>query len=192
MQAHLLLAAYNAWQPGVFALSGWDLVGALPLEAKEVKSLIADGDTRWIERGAYDLLQRSESTQSSSGMPKTRCLYGPLEEQLDDPESFASRLAQILKLRKRHRIATGELLDVPEVSTKSLLTMVNRLANGHVQITVLNFSEQPVVGRVQSSHIPPGRVFDLATRRKVANVDDLGGFSVSLGGFKGLLLVVRD
>ena len=25
-QAHLLLAMFNAWQPGVFALSGWDLV----------------------------------------------------------------------------------------------------------------------------------------------------------------------
>ena len=30
-RAHLLLAMYNALQPGVFALSGWDLVGALPL-----------------------------------------------------------------------------------------------------------------------------------------------------------------
>ena len=26
-RAHLLLALYNAMQPGVFALSGWDLVG---------------------------------------------------------------------------------------------------------------------------------------------------------------------
>ncbi|WP_433862087.1 maltose alpha-D-glucosyltransferase [Streptomyces sp. L7] len=31
--AHLLLAAFNAWQPGVFALSGWDLLGALTLPA---------------------------------------------------------------------------------------------------------------------------------------------------------------
>ncbi|MDO5697132.1 MAG: maltose alpha-D-glucosyltransferase [Dermatophilus congolensis] len=192
IQAHLLLAAYNAWQPGVFALSGWDLVGALPLDPKDVKSLIADGDTRWIERGAYDLLQPSESAHSSSGMPKARSLYGPLEEQLQDPESFASRLSKVLKLRKRHRIATGELLDVPEVSDKSLLIMVNRLVNGQVQITVLNFSEQPVTGRVQSAHIPEGRVFDLSTRRKVANVDALNGFNVTLGGFKGMLLVVRD
>ena len=32
--AHLLLAMFNALQPGVFALSGWDLVGALTLDAK--------------------------------------------------------------------------------------------------------------------------------------------------------------
>ncbi len=30
-QVHLLLVMFNAMQPGVFALSGWDLVGALPL-----------------------------------------------------------------------------------------------------------------------------------------------------------------
>src|SRR4029079_9992823 len=30
-QAHLLLAAANAFQPGIFSLSSWDLVGALPI-----------------------------------------------------------------------------------------------------------------------------------------------------------------
>ena len=53
-KVHLLLAMYNAMQPGVFALSGWDLVGALPLPAEEVAHLMLDGDTRWIHRGAYD------------------------------------------------------------------------------------------------------------------------------------------
>jgi hypothetical protein len=31
---HLLLAMFNALQPGVFALSGWDLVGALTLDRR--------------------------------------------------------------------------------------------------------------------------------------------------------------
>src|SRR6185295_3988629 len=50
---HLLLAFYNAFQPGVFALSGWDLVGALTLPSAAVRDRLADGDTRWINRGAY-------------------------------------------------------------------------------------------------------------------------------------------
>ena len=33
-RAHLLVAMYNAMQPGVFALSGWDLVGALTLPGR--------------------------------------------------------------------------------------------------------------------------------------------------------------
>ena len=31
---------FNALQPGVFALSGWDLVGALTLERKQVAALL--------------------------------------------------------------------------------------------------------------------------------------------------------
>src|SRR5215467_4988362 len=65
-RAHLLLALFNAMQPGVFALSGWDLVGALTLPADSVSSLIADGDTRWINRGSYDLLGANPSAARSS------------------------------------------------------------------------------------------------------------------------------
>ena len=55
-QAHLLLAMYNALQPGVFALSGWDLCGMLTLPPDEVSALLEQGDTRWIHRGAHDLM----------------------------------------------------------------------------------------------------------------------------------------
>ncbi len=55
-QGHLLLAFANAMQPGVFSLSAWDLVGALPLPRASVEKRLADGDCRWINRGAVDLL----------------------------------------------------------------------------------------------------------------------------------------
>ena len=54
-QVHLLLAMFNALQPGVFALSGWDLAGMLTVDAAKVADLIAEGDTRWLNRGAHDL-----------------------------------------------------------------------------------------------------------------------------------------
>lgn len=193
MQAHLLLCMYNAWQPGVFALSGWDLVGALPVPREQVKQLVSTGDTRWLERGAYDLLgSNPEAESSSSGMPRARCLYGSLPEQLGNQNSFASRLAQILKLRKRNGIASAALVDVPEVAHKSLLVLVNKLEIGATQVTVLNFGAEKIQGRVQSHKIPAGRVFDLSTRRKVDNVDDLGGFHVSLPPFGGMALIVRE
>ncbi|MBN9104825.1 MAG: maltose alpha-D-glucosyltransferase [Propionibacteriaceae bacterium] len=192
MNAHLLLCMYNAWQPGVFALSGWDLVGALPLERSKVADLIGTGDTRWIERGAYDLMGAApEAKRSSSGMPVARTLYGSLPEQLESPHSFASRLGEILKLRKRTGIATGTLLDVPDVPWPSMLVMVNRLETDQVQITALNFGPDKITGRVQSEHIPSGRVTDLAIRRKVDDVDALGGFTVELPGFGGLAMMVR-
>lgn len=191
--AHLLLCMYNAWQPGVFALSGWDLVGALPLDRSKVRHLIATGDTRWIERGAYDLMGSSpDAKRSASGMPVATALYGSLPDQLSRENSFASRLAEILRLRKRAGIATGTLLDVPDVPFRSMLVLVNRLESGVVQITALNFGPEKITGRVQSEYLPAGRVTDLATRRKVDDVDALGGFTVELPAFGGLAMVVKE
>ena len=190
-QAHLLLCMFNAWQPGVFALSGWDLVGALPLDRSAVADLISTGDTRWIERGAYDLLGSApEATASASGMPLAPALYGSLPDQLADPTSFASRLAGLLRVRAQHGIATGTLLDVPEVPAAGLLVMVNRLESGTVQVTALNFGPAEVSGRVDSAHLPAGSLVDLTTGDTLGSVDSLGGFTVTLPGFGGLALVV--
>src|SRR5206468_4523281 len=93
---HLLLAFYNAFQPGVFALSGWDLVGALTLPAAAVQDRLADGDTRWVNRGAYDLLgSNPDAMRSAAGLPRAVALYGPLPQQLKKPDSFASQLAHL-------------------------------------------------------------------------------------------------
>jgi len=142
-RGHLLLAMYNAWQPGVFALSGWDLVGALPLDRKQVADLIRDGDTRWIHRSAYDLMDyQPDARQSSSKMPKGTALYGALPDQLADDSSFISGLSDILAVRAKYGIAKATQLDVPAVSNKAMLVMVHRLEKGD-QITVLNFSGSP-------------------------------------------------
>jgi hypothetical protein len=108
---HLLLAMFNALQPGVFALSGSDLTGILTLDTAPVSDLIADGDTRWINRGAHDLIGAgSDATRSEGGMPAGRALYGPLPAQLEDPSSFASRLSRVIAVPRRHGIATRRAL----------------------------------------------------------------------------------
>ena len=127
-RAHLLLALFNAMQPGVFALSGWDLVGALTLPAESVKDLIAEGDTRWVNRGAYDLLGKHPSvTTSSSELPRAQALYGPLPEQLARPDSFASELGRMLRVRAKYRIHESEQVELPSVRARGLVVMVHRL-----------------------------------------------------------------
>ena len=112
---HLLLAFYNAFQPGVFALSGWDLVGALTLPAAVVKDRLADGDTRWINRGAYDLIgSNPKAKQSAAGLPVAVALYGPLPKQLKKPDSFASQLARMLKVRADLHLYAAQLIDYSE------------------------------------------------------------------------------
>ena len=190
-QAHLLLAMFNALQPGVFALSGWDLVGALTLERKQVARLLSDGDTRWIHRSAYDLMDyRPEATESLSQMPRGISLYGALPAQLADPDSFARRLAEILAVRKRYGIATAVQLDVPRVSNKAMLVMVHQLSDAE-QITVLNFSSEPISGGVRSEQLVPGSVLvDMFTDETIGEVDDLYSFGISLGPHQGRSLLV--
>ncbi len=191
-RVHLLLAMYNALQPGVFALSGWDLTGALTLDRDQVRSLVRSGDTRWIHRGAHDLLGANPNASSSSaGMPRAVSLYGSLPDQLADERSFSSRLSRILAVREEHGIATGALLDVPAVSHRGLLVMVNRLLSGTQQVTVLNFSADDLDATVLSDHLVPGSVVtDAFSQQEVGTVDALHTVSVSLPGYGGTVLLL--
>jgi len=143
---HLLLAFFNAMQPGVFALSGWDLVGDLTLPAEQVRARLADADTRWINRGAYDLIGTNPAaTGSSAGLPRAVALYGPLPQQLERPDSFASRLARLLAVRAQLHLYAARLIDVPTVESQGLLVLVHELpeGGGH-EITAINFADTAV------------------------------------------------
>ncbi|WP_426502479.1 maltose alpha-D-glucosyltransferase [Dactylosporangium sp. McL0621] len=188
-RAHLLLAMFNAWQPGVFAVSGWDLCGVLTLPAARIPELLASGDTRWINRAAYDLMDyRPEATESPSKIPRGTSLYGALPQQLADPDSFASRLAQVLRVRSEHGLATGVQLDVPATGDPAVLAMVHRLDGGRTQVTVLNFADRAAVARLASEHLPSGAAMvDALTGDVVAGVDEVvlppfGGRSLLAAG----------
>jgi trehalose synthase len=130
----------------VFALSGWDLVGALTLPQAAVRDRLADGDTRWINRGAYDLIGANPRAQvSSAGLPRATAIYGSLPEQLKHPDSFASQLARMLKARAAMRLYAARLAELPKVRTKSLLVLVHELPDdAGLEITAVNFGNQPV------------------------------------------------
>lgn len=191
---HVLMSMYNALQPGVFALSGWDLTGIIALPRDVVGELTAQGDTRWINRGAHDLMgTRPEVSKSAAGMPRARSLYGSLPEQLKEPNSYARRLQEILRVRESSGIATSMLLDVPEVSNRALLVLVNQLGDGTLEVTVLNFSDQEIAGSIQSPHLVPGStVHDLFSSEDVGQVDDLHSFFLELGPYQGTALVLRE
>ncbi len=190
-RAHLLLAGYNALQPGVFALSGWDLTGMLTLDPASVEHLMGDADTRWINRGAHDLMGVDpDATASPSGIPVGRALYGTLPAQLADPGSFASRLRGVLALRARHGLAESTLLEVPDVDHRAILAMVMRLPDGGIAATVLNFSSVPVVETLlRTEHAVPGAaVVDLGTDEPFGEVDEEHGVRVVLGAHDGRVI----
>ncbi len=190
-RVHLLLAMFNAWQPGVLALSGWDLCGMLTLERSEVSWLLESGDTRWIHRAAYDLMDyQPQASESPSRMPRGRSLYGSLPEQLKDTNSFVSRLSDILAVRRREGIATSSQLEVPAVSDKAMLVMVHQLHAGRIHMTVLNFSSRTITGDVTSRHLTPGgAVIDTFTDQEIAQINGKRTFSISLEPHQGMSLL---
>lgn len=189
---HLLLVMFNAMQPGVFALSGWDLAGALPLPADQVAHLMADGDTRWIHRGAYDLAELNpEAEVSKGGMPKARSLYGSLVEQLKRPDSFASQLKKILAVRRAYDIAASKQIMLPETEHPALLIMVHELPAGRgTQITALNFGNEALVETLHLPGIAPGPVVDIINERVEGDLTEAGDFTISLDPYEGLALRV--
>jgi trehalose synthase len=186
---HLLLAFYNAFQPGVFALSGWDLVGAETLPAALVKERLADGDTRWINRGAYELIGANRAaTRSSAGLPVAIALYGSLPKQLAQPDSFASRLARMLKVRADLRLYAAELIDAPPVHAKGLFVLVHRLPeNRDLEVTAINFGSTPVAEPVPIQGAQQGnRAVDvLDTKAPAMTLEAGGALPLSLQGFEG-------
>ena len=192
---HLLLAFYNAMQPGVFALSGWDLVGALTLPAASVRERLADGDTRWINRGAYDLLgSNPKAMRSAAGLPRAVALYGSLPQQLKKPDSFASQLARLLKVRANLHLYAARLADVPSVQAKGLLVLVHELPEkSGLEITAINFGDRAVDESVLiRGATPDSKAIDvLDPQAPTLAVGADGSLRLHLNPFEGKALRVK-
>ncbi len=191
-RAHLLLAMYNAFQPGIFALSGWDLVGALPLPREAVVSLLADGDTRWIQRGAYDLLDANpDATHSAAGLPRATALYGSLPAQLQQPGSFVRRLRRMLAVREQYRIYAARQIDIPEVRSPGLLVMVHELPDQlGIQVSALNFGATAIDESVTLHTVPDGEAVDMFNDQVVGQVN-AGELAVRLAPYTGKSYLLR-
>ena len=190
-RGHLLLAMYNALQPGVFAISGWDLVGALPLPPAAVADFMGvDVDTRWIQRGAYDLLGASTERLSAAGLPRAPMLYGPLPAQLANPRSFASSLKRILAARTRYRIHESQQLDVPKARAPGLLVLVHELpGQGGIQITALNFGRTSVDELVVVPAAAGRAITDVIAEADAGSVSREGALRIQLAPLEGKALL---
>ncbi len=185
-KAHLLLTFFNAMQPGIFMVSGWDLVGAYPLKPEQVKDLIKDGDNRWINRGAYDLLGSNPNKQTSpSDLPVAQTLYGPLPQQLQDSSSYVSNLKKMLKIRKVHKINLSQMIDLVKVKNTSLYVMVYKLYDNSVLMTALNFSKDPIQEKIDTPHIKNKKAVNIITDNKEEKKYFSSSINLQLEGFEG-------
>jgi trehalose synthase len=201
-RGHLLLAFANAMQPGVFSLSSWDLMGALPLPRQSVAELLKDDDFRWINRGGIDLMGVNPRAEKSRfGLPRARTLYGSLPEQLKDPDSFASQLERILAARKKYHIAEGELVAVAHVAESALCVLIVRVPEASaLAVSALNFGQTPIRERIELDKIEALRglalagrpVLDSVSGEAAGEVDGQGGLSIELEGWSGRTFIVEQ
>ncbi|MFP4498534.1 MAG: maltose alpha-D-glucosyltransferase [Vulcanimicrobiota bacterium] len=193
IKAHMLLATFNAMQPGVFALSGWDMVGALPLPQSEITEMVADGDFRWVNRGAYDLMGNSpEVDKSTAGMPRAMSLYGSIPEQLKDKNSFLSRLQKILAIRKNYKIHLSEQMPLPQTNNKAVVMMVHKLPHTHdYEITALNFAQKRMKETTQIGYLKDRNIIDLNSGKQIGVTDSHGKFSIEFNELEGKILLFK-
>jgi hypothetical protein len=125
-------------------------------------------------------------------------LYGTLPDQLGRPDSFASGLSELLRIRSRYGIATARQVDVPDVAHPGMLVLVHELETlddqglPTVQLTVLNMSRESVDGTVRSDALPLGAtVVDAADDSEVTTVDNLSSFPLSIGPYGARFLILR-
>ena len=194
---HLTAAVFNAMQPGVFALSGWDLTGALLVGQKDLGSLLDDRDYRWMNRGAFDLMNVNPgAARSAGGLPRAKAIYGSLPEQLQNPDSFVSHLQRILRVRKEYGIAVSTLASVPETQSQGAVVMLLELPDesGWV-LAAVNFARESARERIRLPELA-GRSARLAYSTTGADgvrmdVSEQGEVSVLLGPIQADVFVVE-
>jgi trehalose synthase len=201
-RGHILVAHANAMQPGVFAISAWDLVGALPIPKASVADRLQDGDFRWINRGGVDLLGANLGMDTSViGLPRAKALYGPLPDQLKSPDSFASQLKKMLAARKQYRIAEGKTLAVPNVGNPAVCVLVMQLPGSkNLAVTALNYARTDwsididlnQVSGVQASSIAGQMAHDIVANQDVATVSNTGRLTMKVDSLSGRTVVVMS
>jgi trehalose synthase len=154
---------------------------------------MGDGDTRWIHRGAYDLISSNPGAQrSAAGLPRARALYGPVDAQLQEPDSFASQLRHLLAVRERYQLYAARQLAIPDVQSPGLLVMVHELPDALLnQVTLLNFGPEPVDEVVHLENIRAGTLVDMLTDEAMGVLTYSGDLPVQLAGYTGKSYLIQ-
>jgi trehalose synthase len=113
-------------------------------------------------------------------------LYGPIDEQLQRSDSFASQLQKLLAVRQSSGLYASRQILVPDVKSAGLLIMVHELPDGRgTQVTALNFGATPVDETITLPGVQPGPIVDMVNERIEGNLSDAGELRIMLDGYEG-------
>jgi hypothetical protein len=133
------------------------------------------------------------------GLPKAQTLYGPLPQQLADPNSFASKIKDMLAARKKYDIQDATENSVPPTGNPAVAVITMTLPNSDLAVTALNYGKSSNSVDVDLTAIPPGipaaqvagqMAVDIIDNSNV-NVSSNGHMTINLNALSGRTLVVH-
>src|SRR6185437_7429345 len=114
-------------------------------------------------------------------------------ERLARPDSFASQLRRMLRVRAQYRIHESEQVELPPVRARGLVVMVHRLpGGGGIQVTAVNFGRTPVREPVTVKTAPAGgTVTDLLAEKALGKLSAARRLALTLGPHEGQILLIK-
>ncbi len=194
----LLMNFFKAMQPGVYMISGQDLVGALPLGWKAMVDNLEDWDTAMTTRGAYGLLRTSGALMvTRQGVAKTKNLFGAVDEQIYAPRSFVSELGSILKARSRIGLPRATFLGRLQTRGPGSVAMLHQLPDGRGHMVIIaNFSRSKVNESLDLSGFKEamgglGKIENIMDNKNNPSQDGRH-INVNLGPWEGMAILIND
>jgi hypothetical protein len=139
---------------------------------------------------AQDLIGSSEPIDLMGKNPKA--LYAALPCQMQSPRSFASQLKKILSVRSMSHIASGELVEVPQVKNKGSLLLLHRLPDSRFfHLLAINFARTPVQETLKLDCVKETWAIDLMTGMNVDKGFDENFFSFDLPPLSGKVFLFQ-
>ncbi len=163
LASHLLVAKFFAWQPGAFALSAEELMGATR-------------DQQQIDLIGYNC----------------KSLYPCLSAQMKNPGSFAYQLKTILRPRHDYAIERAELIDVPDTTGKAVLILRYRLAgSGFPALLAVNFGPTAAQETLDAVEYVKTSAINLSTLRSESKFFDSSLFELKLDPLSAKLILFQ-
>ena len=116
----------------------------------------------------------ADTPTGRDGLPQAPMLYGTLPKQLQDPRSFASHVARLIRARKAYRIAEATVVDVPSLASSAVCVLVMTLPAelGGVAVTAVNYGNTDTQLKLSvRAAAPAGAPRDVITESNVGRFD---------------------
>ncbi len=120
-------------------------------------------------------------------------LYHPLPRQLKTRCTFASRLKQMLTVRKDHNLHLAELLEVLPTRHRGLILLLHRLPlTNQLSLTAVNFSRSPLYETLEGSFLANKWAINLMSQKAEKKLYGAPSFQLDLPALSGKVYLFKS